>query len=140
MNLTTAQIAANRQSAQNLAKTQLGLLDTPTGDWTQAQRVSYDQALAKIIAQYPGSFTGDEVTWASNISKQDPAMAQLVDADFSVGDFAKETVKPAGDALQSIGQGAFTIANAAKWALPVMAAIAAVILLFSLARRTGASK
>ena len=123
--MTADQIQANRQSAARLAKQALGLFDIQLSDWTPAQRAAYDHKLASIILQYPDRFDASDVTRAQQVQNKDYSQ---VDASFSFSDFAAETWAPAGAALQSIGNGVLSVANAAKWAIPVLA-IGAVILL-----------
>ena len=136
MSLTADQLALNRASAKNIAKVKLGLAGLPENQWTQEQMLNYNAALATIYASYPDQFSDQDLVNAEYV-KAHPG-EPLVDASFSLGDFATEATKPLTDAAQSVGSGFFTLANAAKWAVPLVAAIAVVILLFSFARKTGA--
>ena len=135
MSLTADQIAANRQTAIANTRAALGLSNNVT-TWTQEQMLNYNAALATIYASYPDQFSDQDLVNAEYV-KAHPG-EPLVDASFSLGDFATEATKPLTDAAQSVGSGFFTLANAAKWAVPLVAAIAVVILLFSFARKTGA--
>ena len=135
MSLTADQLAANRQTAIANTRAALGLSNNVT-TWTQEQMLNYNAALATIYASYPDQFSDQDLVNAEYV-KAHPG-EPLVDASFSLGDFATEATKPLTDAAQSVGSGFFTLANAAKWAVPLVAAIAVVILLFSFARKTGA--
>ena len=135
MSLTADQLAANRQTAIANTRAALGLSNNVT-TWTQEQRVTYNAALATVLSASPDQFSDQDLVNAEYV-KAHPG-EPLVDASLSLGDFATEATKPLTDAAQSVGSGFFTLANAAKWAVPLVAAIAVVILLFSFARKTGA--
>ena len=123
--MTPDQIASNRAAAVATVRAQQGLSNTPT-DWTYDQRVAYDKALAAYILANAALFDSTEISIAETVSQQ--TYSPLEDDTFQWGEFAVDTFQPASDALQSIGSGVLTVANAAKWAIPVIAVIALVLL------------
>ena len=135
MSLTADQLAANRQTAIANTRAALGLSNN-VSTWTQEQRITYNAALATVLSASPDQFSDQDLINAEYV-KAHPG-EPLVDASFSLGDFATEAAKPLTDAAQSVGSGFFTLANAAKWAVPLIGAALVVILLFSFARKTGA--
>jgi hypothetical protein len=117
--MTPEQIQRNRESAARLAKSALGLSGILVSDWTYEQEAMYDQKLASMILQYPDRFTAEDIARAQAVLKKN--YGSLSDTSFSFVDFATESFKPLGDAAQSIGNGVLTVANAAKWGIPLLA-------------------
>lgn len=130
--------STNSQSARETAirdvRAQLGLSDVPS-DWSYAQRNAYNKALAAYIAANPDKFTSQEILTAEIIAKN--AYSALEDDSFDLGLFVSETVKPASDALQGVGNGVLTVANSAKWALPLAALGVGALLLLALNKKLG---
>ena len=124
--LTAEQIYQSRAAAVAAVRRQLGLSDLPS-NWTLEQRALYVKTLAAYVAARPDQFTAQDLRTAAIAANAD--YGQLEDASFDWGMFITESFRPAGDALQSVGNGVLTVANAAKWAIPA-AAIAGGVLLF----------
>lgn len=135
--MTAAQIAANRAEAIKIVRAAQGLNDTPSS-WTYDQRTRYNNALATYFLTHPEKFGSQDLNTAERVVKN-PAQP-LEDTSFDWGMFAAEAVKPAGDALKSVGDGAFTVAAMSRYVLPLAALVAVVILLKAFARQTGAVK
>lgn len=95
--LTDAQIAANRRSASNQARRDLGLSDRPTSDWTATERADYVRALSNYILKYPNSFSGQDLTNA--VKYKDATAMEPVDTSFSWGDFGANLADNANDLL-----------------------------------------
>jgi hypothetical protein len=91
--LTDAQIAANRKSAANVVKNQLGLDVIDVTLWTFDQRVSYDKALAAYISAHPDAFGSQDLAIAADVEQKD--YGQLSDPDFSFADFGNAVVDEA---------------------------------------------
>jgi hypothetical protein len=119
--MTAAQIATNRANAVASVRASLGLNNLPS-TWTYAQRNAYNKALATYISTHPDQFASQDLINAEAVEKKQPG--ELEDASFDWGMFGAEAVKPAGDALQNVGKGVFTVANAMRWAIPVLAVLA----------------
>lgn len=117
--------AAARALAVKNVRAQLGLSDTPS-DWSYEQRTTYNHALADYIAARPAEFSDQDALNAALVSST--VYGPLDDASFDWAMLGAETVKPVGDALKSVGDGALTVANAAKWAIPLLAVLAVIIL------------
>lgn len=125
-----------RKMAAGLVRTQLGLPESPSA-WTYEQRVVYNKALAAYIAANPHLFEDRDLLTADLVSKQ--AYPALADDSFDVGAFVHETVKPAAEAARAIGDGVFSVANAARWAVPAAAAVLVVMVLIHANRKLAAA-
>lgn len=134
--LTDAQIAANRKSAANVIRHQLALDTIAPADWSYDQRVQYDQTLAAYILAHQDAFGSQELITAQEVSGNN--YGSLEDSSFAFSDFVAEAGANAAAPFQAIGEGVLTAANAAKWAIPLVAGIAVVILLVSLDKRVNA--
>jgi hypothetical protein len=116
--LTDAQIAANRRSASNLARRDLGLSDRPTADWTATERADYVRALSAYILKYPQSFSSQDLTTAE-LNKDATAM-EPVDTSFSWGDFASETVS---NGNELVGKPLVNLGNSVSNAVNILGTI-----------------
>lgn len=132
---TAEQIAANRAAAVQTVRAALNLADRQPVDWTYEERTGYNKALAAYIAARPEQFTDAELRGAEAISKSN--YTELEDAGFDVGMFVVETAKPGLDAMKSVGDGVLTVANSAKWVIPVVAGVGLVLLLVHFNRKLG---
>jgi len=124
--MSTQSSQAAREAAIKAVRSALGLSDTPS-DWTYAQRVEYNKTLANYMLNNPEKFDDSTLNIAEQVSKSE--YSALEDSSFDFGMFAAETVKPITQAAQSVGQGVFSVANMAKWLLPLLALVAAFVLL-----------
>ena len=69
--MTQAQIIANTRSAENLARANAGLPPASqllSRDFSYAQRIAYNKALAAIIAKYPERFSPTQVITADVVT------------------------------------------------------------------------
>ncbi len=111
--LTDAQIAANRKSASNLARRDLGLTERPASDWTPGERADYVRSLSLYILKYPNSFSEADLKTAE-LNKNATAM-EPVDTSFSWGDFGSEFVNNGnelvGKPLVNLGNAVSNAAN-----------------------------
>lgn len=136
--MTADEIAANRAAAIATVRASLNLTDTQPSDWTYDQRTQYNKALATYIQSHPDQFSDQDALTADLVSKE--MYPALQDTSFDTSMFVAETLKPATDALQSVGSGVLSIANAAKWALPLAAILVAGMLLMRANREIGGFK
>lgn len=118
-------IQAARIEAAEKTRATLGLSETPPHAWTYEERTAYNKALAAYIQSRPDEFTDQDLLTADLVSKQ--MYSALDDSSFQVGTFIAETVAPITDAAQAVGAGVLSTANAARWLIPVGAAIAALV-------------
>lgn len=126
--------AENRAAAAAAVKQSMGLPDK-SADWTLEQRQAYNKALAAYISARPEQFSDAELRAAEAVSKS--KYTGLEDEGFDVGMFVEETIKPAGDALQSIGNGVLTVAKSAQWVIPVATAGVLLVLFVAFSKRQG---
>ncbi len=131
--MTSEQIAANRKSAGNLVRYQLGLDTIPTADWSYEQRVAFNKALATYIADHPNAFGTQDVLTAQTVAANEYTPMQ--DESFSISDFVSTTAANAAEPFVAIGDGVITTAKLARLAIPVAAIVAVVILLVSFNKR-----
>lgn len=88
MNLSPEQIAANRKSAENIARNQLSL-SSDSSSWSYEERTAYLKALAKVILAYPDRFSDQDVINARNVDKKDYAPLEAENSfGQNVGEFA----------------------------------------------------
>jgi hypothetical protein len=135
--MTAEQISANRAAAVVAVRDALGLSKIEPSRWTYEERIAYNKALAAYIAARPEQFSAQDLTTAEYVGKAN--YVPLEDASFDYGMFAVETVKPAADALKSVGDGVLTVANSAKWAIPLGFAVVGVLLLVNFNRKIALS-
>lgn len=135
--MTAEQIAQNRADAIATVRAQLGLSSKAPADWTYEERVVYNKSLAAYIAARPEQFSDQDILSAEVVSKQQ--YTPLEDDSFDVGLFVSESFTPLANAAQSVGNGVLSVANAAKWAIPLGAAVVGVLLLVHLNRKLGAA-
>lgn len=134
--MTTLQ-RQNLDSARRLAAQKVGIDLSQAAGLPYGAREAYNNELARLILAYPTRFDAATVARARDESVQvDEA---LEDASFNWSEFAGETVKPLGDGLQSIGNGVFTVANATRWAIPLLAVVAVVVIAENLSKGTAIS-
>ncbi len=106
---------------ESIVRQNLGLNDTPKLSWTYDQRIAYNKALSAEILRRSSEFSANQIKEANKVLAS--PTDHLEDASFDVGQFFEEAGKPLGNALQSIGDGVFSVANAARWAIPVIAVV-----------------
>lgn len=139
----TDQERKNLNSAINLAANQYGVSSSETASLPYEKRIQYLKTLAGIILQYPTRFDAQTIT---NAQKAMGANYQPMDTygfGEMVGDFVDEAGNQAveiGASVAAVGEGVKNTLNLSKYLLPVGALVAAVILLWAFARRTGAAK
>lgn len=131
--MTDAQIAANRKSAGNLVRYQLGLDTIAESDWTYEQRTAFNKALATYIADHPSAFSQQDVLTAGIV--QQNTYQPLEDASFSTSDFLSTTAANAAAPFKAIGDGIITTATAARWAIPVIVGVVVIMALVAANRK-----
>lgn len=125
-----------RNTAVATVKARMGLANVPPSQWSYDQRQAYLKALSAELIRVGANLPASEVAFARKVNAS--PTTSLEDASFDWGLFASESVRPLGEAAQSIGDGVFSVAKLAKWILPIGAVVASVILLKALSKRTGA--
>lgn len=73
---TISDDTANVGSASQLVAIQLGLDQTPSNQWTDAQRTAFAQAFAQTILTYPDSFTDATIAEAQAVQSANLSMLQ----------------------------------------------------------------
>lgn len=134
--MTTEQLAANRKSASNVIRMRLGLSSIAPSDWTYDQRVQYDQALAAYISSLPAAFSEQDLITAQEVAGNN--YGGLQDSSFQFSDFLEETAANAAEPFQAIGDGIISTAKAAKWAIPVIAGVAVILLIIAYNKKVNA--
>jgi len=135
--MTSEQITANRKSAGNLVRYQLGLDLIAESDWTYEQRTAFNKSLAAYIAAHPNAFAASDLVTAQQVTTNQ--YTPLQDSSFDAGEFLSTTAANAAAPFQAIGDGIITTANAARWVIPLFAAGAVVLLLLALNKKVGGS-
>lgn len=132
-NLSAAQLALNRQSAEHLALNQTGLDGANRASWTYEQRTQFNKVLADFILKYPQRFSTADLQRAGAVKVAN--YTPLDNADFSWSDFASQTganalagAKAVGDAVVAGGKGILNTVSTLGALLPVFA-VGAVLLI-----------
>lgn len=135
--MTAAQIAANRKSAGNLVRYQLGLDTIPTVDWTYDQRTAFNKALASYISDHPSAFGEQDILTAQIVQTNEYSSLEFAPS-FPVSDFVSTLATDVIAPFQAVGNGIITTVTAAKWVIPTVAAVAVVMLLIALNKKVNA--
>ena len=122
--LTAANYAANLRTATRNAAAAAGVTGIAPGDFTLEQRQAYNQAIVRQILAYPNSFSPDTVRQAATMNTDYGRRGYNFDDAL---DIAGAAAAPVLGGLQSVGQGAITVLNSAKWLLP-LSVIALVVI------------
>lgn len=132
--LSPEQIAANRKSAANLIKTQLGLSEKPS-EWTYEQRAQYNKTLAQYIKDHPSSFGAQDAATAEIVSNK--TYTPMEDPGFAFTDFVKEVGANAAEPFVAVGKGVINTAKLAGFIMPVVLIGAVIIGLYALNAKAG---
>lgn len=119
-------------TAKAYIRSTLGLSDTPS-DWTYAQRISYNNALAVYIANNPDSFSTQSVGTANQVLNENNS--PLSDTGFisdlsAFGSAITDEAISAGESIGGIGNGVLSLASATRYLIPIAGVIIIGILLF----------
>lgn len=132
--LSPEQIAANRKSAANLIKTQLGLSEKPS-EWTYEQRGQYNKTLAQYIKDHPSAFGETELATADLVAQK--TYSPMEDPGFAFSTFIEEVGANASAPLVAIGNGVINTAKLAGFIMPALLIIGAVILIYAANAKAG---
>ena len=115
-----------RAEAVQTVRAAQGLTDLAPSDWSYDQRVSYNQALAALIAQNASSFPPQEVEVARAIQAEtvSPLADTSVSADLGAfGSAFLDNVEKAGDSVADVGRGALAGISIAGMAIPLLVVV-----------------
>ena len=135
--MTTEQ-ARNLASARAMAARAIGWTGN-TKDIPYDRREAYATELAKIVLTYPARFDALTLSIArKELSDTENSALGDYTAGEAVATFFGEVANQAmavGDSIASVGEGAKSALNLAKWAIPVAVLVLAVVAVRGAARR-----
>lgn len=125
--MTPEQLQKNRDDAAALVRAQLKLSSNRT-EWTNEQRQQFNKVLAAYIKANPDLFASVDLNNATVVESK--TYTPLEDASFDFSDFTAELGSNVAAPFQAIGDGVISAAKLAKYAIPVLAIAAFILLVY----------